>query len=57
MRSVRACEGENAACAARSWRARSDGKALPKLDLDRIKTRLRMAQEYYEKNYRVKKTG
>jgi phage-related protein len=33
------------------------GKALPKVDLDRIKTRLRMAQEHYEKNYRVKKTG
>jgi phage-related protein len=33
------------------------GKALPKLDLDRIKARLRMAQEHYEKNYRVKKTG
>jgi phage-related protein len=33
------------------------GKALPKADLDRIKTRLRMAQEHYEKNYRVKKTG
>ena len=33
------------------------GKALPKVIVDRIKTRLRMAQEHYEKHYRVKKTG
>ena len=31
------------------------GKATPKVDMDRIQTRLRMAEDHYEKNYRAKK--
>lgn len=33
------------------------GKATPKVDLDRIEGRLKLACEHYEKNYRTKKTG
>jgi phage-related protein len=33
------------------------GSALPKVDLDRIKARLKMAEGHYEQHYRVKDTG
>jgi len=33
------------------------GRELPKVDLDRIKTRLKMAEGHYEQHYRVKDTG
>ncbi len=33
------------------------GSELPKVDLDRIKTRLKMAEGHYEQHYRVKDTG
>jgi phage-related protein len=33
------------------------GSELPKADLDRIKTRLKMAEGHYEQHYRVKDTG
>lgn len=33
------------------------GGATPKADIDRIKARLKRAEEHYEENYRVKKTG
>jgi phage-related protein len=33
------------------------GKELPKVDLDRIKMRLKMAEGHYEQHYRIKETG
>jgi phage-related protein len=33
------------------------GKTLPKVDLERIKTRLKMAEEHYEVTYCMKDTG
>jgi phage-related protein len=33
------------------------GSATPKADMDRVKRRLKIAQEHYEVNYRAKKTG
>jgi phage-related protein len=33
------------------------GRATPLVDIDRIKTRLKMAEEHYQENYRAKKTG
>ena len=33
------------------------GKALPKPDMDRIKLRLKMAEEHHRENYRTKKAG
>jgi len=33
------------------------GAATPKVDIDRIKARLKMAEEHYQETYRVKKTG
>jgi phage-related protein len=33
------------------------GSELPKVDFDRIKTRLKMAEGHYEQHYRVKDTG
>jgi phage-related protein len=33
------------------------GSELPKVDLDRIKARLKMAEGHYEQHYRVKDTG
>jgi phage-related protein len=33
------------------------GKATPKVDLDRINERLKLAREHYEKNYQARKTG
>jgi phage-related protein len=33
------------------------GRATPQVDIDRIKTRLKIAEEHYKENYQVKKTG
>jgi phage-related protein len=33
------------------------GSELPKVDLDRIKTRLKTAESHYEQHHRVKDTG
>jgi phage-related protein len=33
------------------------GKTTPQVDIDRIKTRLKLAEEHYQENYRVKETG
>jgi phage-related protein len=33
------------------------GRATPQIDIDRIKARLKIAEEHYEENYRAKKTG
>jgi phage-related protein len=33
------------------------GRATPQVDIDRIKARLKMAEEHYQENYRVKRTG
>jgi phage-related protein len=33
------------------------GRATPKIDIDRIRKRLRLAEEHYKENYRVAKTG
>ena len=33
------------------------GRATPEVDIDRIKTRLKVAEEHYRESYRAKKTG
>jgi phage-related protein len=33
------------------------GKATPKVDMERIKARLKLAEEHYREHYRAKKTG
>jgi phage-related protein len=33
------------------------GRATPQVDIARIRARLKMAEEHYQENYRVKKTG